>query len=483
MQPANLLILFADEHTRRALGCYGHPLVQTPNLDRLAARGTRFTQAYCPSPICVPSRASLATGRYVHRIRYWDNAHPYDGLVPSWGHRLIAQGHRVTAIGKLHYRSSDDANGFSEEILPLHVVDGAGDLSGLIRDALPIRKKNRGYITGAGSGESSYTEYDRKITAASLRWLREEAPRYQDKPWVLFVSLVCPHYPLIAPPEFFNLYPLEDMPLPLQGEPHTWPTHPAMEDARRCFQFAEPLEERVIRQAIAAYFGLCSFLDHNIGQILHTLEDVGLADSTRILYTSDHGESLGARGLWGKFVMYEESAGIPLLLAGPDVPTGQVCDTPVSLVDCFPSALACVGAAPHAADDDLPGHSLWAIARGDGPQRTILSEYHAVGSRTGSFMIRHGEYKYVHYASYPPQLFHLGNDPDELHDLAEQPHYQQVRLDCEAQLRALLDPQAVDALAKSDQARKIAAHGGREALVKRGSFGYTPAPGETAVYA
>ncbi len=130
----------------------------------------------------------------------------------------------------------------------------------------------------------------------------------------------------------------------------------------------------------------------------------------------------------------------------------------------------------------MPGHSLVSVAHGAEPARTVLSEYHAVGSRTASFMIRQGPYKYVHYASYPPQLFDLAADPHEAYDLAASAAHQQVRTDCEAALRAILDPEAVDALAKRDQAQKMAAHGGQEAVASRGSFGYTPAPGETAVY-
>src|ERR1700758_806447 len=111
MKPANLLFIMSDEHSRRVLGCYGHKMIRTPNLDALAARGVRFTDAYCNSPICVPSRASFASGRYVHDIRFWDNGIPYDGSVPSWGHRLRDAGHAAVSIGKLHFRSQDDDNG------------------------------------------------------------------------------------------------------------------------------------------------------------------------------------------------------------------------------------------------------------------------------------------------------------------------------------------------------------------------------------
>src|SRR5207248_10703116 len=134
MKPTNLLFILSDEHSRRVLGCYGHTMIRTPNLDRLAARGVRFTDAYCNSPICVPSRAALATGRYVHNIRFWDNGIPYDGSVPSWHHRLRDAGHEVTAIGKLHFRSADDDNGFTEEVMPLNVVEGIGDPLGWLRE-------------------------------------------------------------------------------------------------------------------------------------------------------------------------------------------------------------------------------------------------------------------------------------------------------------------------------------------------------------
>ena len=158
MQPTHLLFIMSDEHNKRVLGCYGHPTIRTPNFDRLAARGTRFTNAYTNCPICVPARASFATGQYVNQIRYWDNAIAYDGRVPTWGHRLMAQGHHVSSIGKLHYLDSDPKrNGFDEEILPLHIVNGVGDLLGLIRDELPRRPGSAKLGPEAGPGESEYT--------------------------------------------------------------------------------------------------------------------------------------------------------------------------------------------------------------------------------------------------------------------------------------------------------------------------------------
>ena len=133
----NFLLLCSDEHARSALGCYGHPIVQTPNLDRLAARGTRFTRAYTPSPICISARASLATGLPVFEHRCWSSAEPYHGQVESWMHRLRAQGHQVDSIGKLHFRSGEDDNGFGQEILPMYLAnEGRGWPQGLVRRPL-----------------------------------------------------------------------------------------------------------------------------------------------------------------------------------------------------------------------------------------------------------------------------------------------------------------------------------------------------------
>ena len=479
MKPTNLIIILSDQHNPRVLSCNGHPLVKTPNLDRLAARGTRFASAYTNCPICVPARASFATGRYVHQIRFWDNAIAYDGSIPSWGHRLMAQGHRVTSIGKLHYAGTDPArNGFHEEIETMHIAQGLGDLAGLIRDELIVRNGARKLGPEAGPGDSSYQRYDRSITEEACRWLAHEAPKYRDKPWVLYVGFVCPHPPFIAPPEFFKLYPPDGIPLPDRYTQDEWPRHPYLDGLRRGRPHHEGFTgPEMVRRAIGAYYGLVSFMDHNVGQVLAALEKAGLSGSTRVMYGSDHGENLGKRGLWGKSTLFEESAGIPLIMAGPEVPQGRVIETPVSLVDGFPTILECVGARPDAADAGLPGGSLFSIAGGAVPERSVLSEYHASASICGTFMIRRGRYKYIHYVGHAPMLFDMESDPYERADLAADPNHRQVLQDCEAELRRLLDPESVDRLAHSDQAAMVGRVGGKDFIMKRGSITYSPPPG------
>jgi choline-sulfatase len=483
MQPTNLVFILSDEHNKRVTGSYGHPVIRTPNLDALAARGTRFTSAYTNCPICVPARASFATGRYVNETRCWDNAIAYQGQPASWGHRLMAQGHHVASIGKLHYQaSSPEQNGFNEEILPLHIVNGIGDLLGLIRDELPRRAGSLKLGPEAGPGESEYTKYDRSIADETVKWLQESAPRHRRKPWALYVGFVSPHFPLIAPQAFYDLYPEDKVPWPELYDPNLRPRHPFLDAMRQCMCFDEPFDAPMVRRAIRAYFGLASFLDDNVGKILRALDETGLAGTTRVVYSSDHGDNLGTRGLWGKSTMYEESAGIPMILAGPGVPRGNVCDTPVMLADGFPTFIHALGAQPDPRDRDLPGASLLDIAHGQAPQRTILSEYHAAGAITASYMIRHGRYKYIHYVGMPPMLFDLRADPNERRDLGRDPASAGVVADCERALRTVVDPEAVDQLARADQRAHIEKNGGKEAILKKGTFRYSPPPGAKAAY-
>ena len=476
MQPANLLFILSDQHQAAAMGCAGHPLVQTPHLDSLAAAGTRFSNAYTNCAICVPARASLATGRYVHAIGNWDNGLPYDGAIPSWMHRLRAQGTTIDSIGKLHFRGGD--HGFTNEIEPLHVVDGIGDPASGIRDG-SISRDWRPGIEEAGPGDSTYQQYDIRNRDNAIKWLRQHAA--DEQPWALFLSFVTPHPPFFAPPDTYALYAHDEIDMPPQWHDATWSRHPAYEYMRRFFSSEQPYAEATIRRLHAAYYGICTFLDAQIGAVLAALDALQLRDSTRIIYSSDHGEHLGARGIYGKFTMYEEAAAVPLILAGPDVPAGKVTHTPVSLVDCHPSVLQALGCPAQAADSELPGESLWELAASPDRERTVFAEYHAIGSRNAFYMLCDRQRKYIYHVDAPPQLFDLHDDPNEIKDLAQTPDAatQALLADYEAQLRRIVDPEAVDAQAKADQQRRIEVLGGREAVVARGAFVNSPVPGES----
>jgi choline-sulfatase len=227
-------------------------------------------------------------------------------------------------------------------------------------------------------------------------------------------------------------------------------------------------------RAFAAYYGLCSWLDHNVGQIIGAIEASGLGDSTQIVYTSDHGDNLGARGVWGKSTLYEESVKVPMLLAGPGV-APSVCDTPVDLLDLFPTILQGVGIDPAPEMGDRPGRALLDVATSaPDPERLILSEYHAAGSNSGGFMLRKGRWKYHYYVGFRPELFDLQNDPEELHDLAGGADHAEVLAQMHRELLTICDPDAVDRQAKVDQGEMIQRYGGPDAAHKLGSSTSTP---------
>ncbi len=214
--------------------------------------------------------------------------------------------------------------------------------------------------------------------------------------------------------------------------------------------------------------------------MLETLEACGLRDDTLIVYTADHGENLGTRRLWGKSNMYEEAASIPMILSGPGVPAGKVVNTPVTLADGASTILEAVGL-----DDVLANgnRSLRDVAsEPDDMNRVAFSEYHAIGADTASFMIRKDKYKYIHYVDYAPELFDQDADPEEECNLANNPGHATVLADLLGELTARLDPDAVNAEAQASQAALVEAAGGREAVLNKGSFQGTPAPGEKAEY-
>jgi choline-sulfatase len=481
MRAPNFLVIMSDEHNPKVMGCNGHPVISTPNIDALAARGTLFSSAYTTSPVCIPARAGFACGKYIHQIGFWDNADAYDGTVKSWHHELRDRGHRVVSIGKLHFRTAGEDHGFTEEQIPMHIIEGKGDLMGLVREDQPRRGGAKKMAAMAGPGESPYTFYDKDICSRAQVWLREEGARDDGKPWVLFVSFVAPHFPLTAPPEHYYKYWNRDLPMPRMYAREQRPKHPYLEDYRNSFCYDDYFEtEKDVKRAISGYFGLVSYLDENIGKVLKALEQAGLADNTRVMYTSDHGDNLGSRGLWGKSTMYDEIAGVPMIMAGPGIPAGKRIDTPVSHVDCFPTIVDTVGVPFAEVKDSHPGVSLMDLAAGAKPKRTVLSEYHGMGSTTGAFAIRVGKWKYIHYAKYRPQLFDLDTDPDETNDLASDSAFAAVLAECRAALYTVCDPDDVDRRAKARQAELLEANGGREAVIARGDLGFTPAPGFAA---
>lgn len=479
MSPSNLLIIMSDEHQAAAMGCAGHSFVQTPNLDKLAARGTRFSNAYTPSPICVPARAAFATGRYVHDIRLWDNAMPYIGEPQGWGHALQAQRTRVESIGKLHYRYADDPAGFDVEHIPMQVAGGTGMVWASIRNEQErITKDGRMLGEYIGPGDSSYTRYDTEVTRRTVDWIADTAAAGEQPPWCLFVGLVAPHFPLVVPQRYLDLYPAEQLP-EVKLHPHSgYQQHPWIEKQNSLMSSESAFKDNEERlMAMRCYYGLTTFMDDNVGKIVAALENAGLLNDTTIVYTSDHGDNAGARGLWGKSNMYNESVAVPLIVAPADGAANSMppeCRTPVSLLDLSQTIIEHFDAS---LAGQRPGKSLYQIAASDDDnERVVFSEYHAVGAVSACYMIRRGRWKYIRYIGFDAELFDLQDDPQELTNVAGAAKNKPVIERLEHELHRICDPQQMNELAFADQHAMIERYGGREKAIALGAPAATPPP-------
>ncbi|MEF2246729.1 sulfatase-like hydrolase/transferase [Paenibacillus sp. IITD108] len=440
----NVLLIMSDEHRRDAMGCMGHSVVKTPNLDRLAQNGSLFTSAYCNSPLCGPSRSSFITGKYVHEIGCWDQNHHYTGEPQSWGAYLKEHRVSVTTVGKLDFFEGVEG-GFSDQRLVKHrrkMQQQQVQVEAKLDHAAGKQAaRSFGSIELERSGPGDYwTKSVEAETAAALRFLRNEAPG-KETPWVLWLNYLPPHFPLVAPASYYAMYPTEQIDMPYDHP--TSDNHPVTAQLREHIGMNE-VDEEMVRRARAAYYGLCSYIDDHIDKVLQALEEVGLIEDTLIIYTSDHGEHLGDHELWWKNHLYEQAAGIPLIISGGGV-SRNIVNTPVSLLDLSATIVDAVGLPPFSVGR---GRSLLPLCQGEyskeWAERAVFSEYHGHGTTNSMYMIRKGKYKYIYYPNNPPQLFNLETDQREMTNLAEQQSCRDIVQQLHSELLNILDPDLVD---------------------------------------
>ena len=272
------------------------------------------------------------------------------------------------------------------------------------------------------------------------------------------------------------MYPVDSIPLPMLHPSTGYVRHPWVERQARFMDHEAAIGSDARRRlALASYFGLITFMDHQVGKILRAVDRQDLRQSTTIIYSSDHGDNIGKRGMWNKCLMYRESTGVPMMISGPGIPEQKVSATPVSLVDIQNTILERTGCDPALIQG--PGRSIAEIAcEPDMPDRLALSEYHAVGSENAAYMLASADFKYHYYVGLEPELFDLRQDPEEALNLAGDPRYAEILAAFEARLRALLDPEAVNRQARADQKRLVEAFGGREVALRTGTPAATPVP-------
>ncbi|MCM2371665.1 sulfatase [Aporhodopirellula aestuarii] len=424
----NVLFLISDDLNCR-LGCYGDPHVQTPNLDRLAARGVRFENAYCQFPLCGPSRNSMLCGLYPDSTGILANAQIFRQTIPhhqSLPHAFRLNGYFAARIGKLyHYNvprsvgtnGHDDPASWEMEINPMGC-----DRSIEEPDIFSLRKGSFGGTLSWYASPRSDELHTDAMLAEEADWVLERCARRNDRPFFLAVGFYRPHTPYVAPKKYFESYDLEDMPIVDDVEEDLADVPAAGLLSQKAEQSL--LTDRLSREAIQAYYASITFMDAQVGKVLDALDHHGLADNTIIVFTSDHGYHLGAKGLWQKMSLFEESARVPLIIADPKTSNaGETAITPVGLIDLYPTLADLCGVKTPAG---LQGQSLRPILSDvDEPGRgftisQVTRKTKGQKSRFFGYTIRTPRYRLTLWdeGQAGVELYDHEADPLEKHNLA-----------------------------------------------------------------
>ncbi len=433
---SNIVFILTDSHDGRLMGCLGHPSLQgvTPRMDRLAAEGVLFENAYSNHPICCPARASLWSGLYTHRLRAWCN---YAGLSPNdptFLTRLERAGYTTKVLGKTDFLS--DAHTVRAHVSPW---------TRAARIMRPNYRMDAPKVIEPKNPERVHV-HDWESADRAVAFLEERA-KAAGQPFFLYLGLDAPHPGYITSPHYLERILPERVDIPKKDAPE----HPVLEYQRVNVNWQHGFSENMVRRVRRVYFAMIAEADAMLGAMLSALDRLGLTDSTHVIFASDHGDMAMEHSLYYKMSFYEASARIPLIVRGPGLSRGRRVKELASLVDLHPTLLELAGIR---ATEPLDGHSLVHELQGkkSGRPDWILSEFHGTSCNTGWFMIRQGPWKYVALPGYEPFLFNVEQDPAELCNLAAVE--KAVARDLDRLLHRVVDCEAVDADAKvEDKAR------------------------------
>jgi choline-sulfatase len=426
----NVLLVMADQLAAGWLPAYGHAAVRAPNLTALAERAAVFESAYCPAPLCAPSRAGLLSARLPSRAGVFDNAAEMPASLPTVTHQLRAHGYYTGLVGKMHFVGPDQLHGF-EERLTADIYPGDLDWTPDWRlpagEQLPWYHTMESVLEAGVAVASMQQDYDDEVAFRAVRKIFDLARERVERPFFLVVSFSNPHDPWELRPRYWELYDRDEIDLP--AVPRI-PLDDADPHSRRlramCGVDELDLSPDQLRAARHGYYAAISYLDERVGEVLGALRDARLDGDTIVAFTADHGEMLGERGLWYKMSFFEHSARVPLILRVPGGASPRRVAEPVSLLDLAPTLLELTGAPwPDEHTEDLDGTSLVGLMTGASVSRpdAVLAEYLAEGVNAPAVMIRRGRHKLIACPGDPDQLYDVAADPAELVDLATEPEY------------------------------------------------------------
>ena len=445
----NLLLIMADQLTPMLMGAYGHPVVKTPNLDKLVSKGIRFDAAYSPHPVCAPARACMMTGRYASRIGAYDNGALLKADEPTIAHYLTNTGYECVLSGKMHFVGPDQLHGFKKRFVTnIYPADfrwtymatehglKANQAEQYIDESIHVGKWH------------SYLSYDEEAHFNALEYIRSKSEK-KDTPFFMCVSYHHPHEPFWPPQEFWDMYEGAEIDVPLFPE-NLDETYSELDKWIREYNNVDQYNEKItdaesIRCVRRAYYALVSYIDKKVGELLDTLKLRGLDKDTVIAFTSDHGDMLCERAMVQKRVFYEWSSRIPLILCYPDGRhAGTVRQEPVSLIDLLPTFLDIAGV-PENKRLKIDGRSLVKLLDGceEGIRESISENPADEMVRTPCFMIRRDSYKYTYIHKGSCQLFNIRQDPGEWNNLAGKEEYAGIESELRERILELFDPEAI----------------------------------------
>ena len=432
----NIVFICSDQHAYKYTGYMGHDYVKTPHLDSIAKQGVTFTDNYSGAPVCVPGRSCMMTGTYASDNHSYGNSTVWDGTHLTWSALMRDAGYHTWATGKMDMNDEHDLGFVEGEVGNGHQRNP--DITELFRRPVAYRTGERPNVDGRPRDDR---HQDAERTQQTVDFIRNRSQQL-NKPWAAYVGLTQPHPSFVALRKYYDYYYPAKVDMPNIPPGHLEDLHLAFQELRHFKRIATPIPEERIRRARAGYYGMITELDEYIGQLWRAVEDTGQLENTIFIYTSDHGESLGEHGLWYKNNLYDVGIRVPLVMAGGGLPAGKVINRPVSHVDLIRTLLEWSGAGTH---PDLRGTSLSPLIAGEsdaGPP-FVYAENHSEGNTTGSFMIRKGDWKYLHFTWYDDLLFNLSDDPGEFENRIDDPDAASIRDGLRSILHSQVDPEAV----------------------------------------
>lgn len=451
----NILVVMVDQLNGTLFPDGPADWLHAPNLKALAARSVRFANTYTGSPLCAPGRASFMSGQLPHRTRVYDNAAEFASDIPTYAHHLRRAGYQTCLSGKMHFVGPDQLHGFEQRLTTDIYPADFGWTPDYRKPGERIDwwYHNLGSVTGAGVAEiTNQLEYDDDVIHLATQKIYDLARGGDPRPWCLTVSLSHPHDPYVARRRYWDLYEGCN-----QLAPQTDPI--AYEDmdphSRRLMDASDWRSSTITAEHVArarrGYFANISYVDDKVGELLAVLE--ATRQEAIVIFTSDHGDMLGERGLWFKMNFFEGSARVPLMISAPGLEPRRV-DTPVSTIDLTPTLGQLTGVSMQQVAPWTDGESLLPLARGAGRTSPVAIEYAAEGTVTPMVCLREGPWKYIACRADPEQLFNLETDPEERTNLAADPAHAGPLARLRAMAEARWDLARFDADVRESQARR-----------------------------